>query len=178
MSACLRQFLTPAAWRQAQKDLRKPRKDARWGFHHLTLVLLAMTWCLGDSAPERFEMARGIVALCRPKRRRAGQTFPGFRKALVRLPVRPLVALSAAVRARLLVTFGTALRDGGFIPIGCDGSRQEAPRTDELLRRCHGFRLRNLCDRRPRHGLKTARGNRQRGRTACPDTAVRKGRLL
>jgi hypothetical protein len=135
MSACLRQFLTPAAWRQARRGLRKPRKDARWGVHHLTLVLLAMTWCLGDSAPERFEMARGIVAICRPKRRRAGRTFPGFQKALVRLPMRPLVALSAAVRARLLVTFGAALRDGGFIPIGCDGSRQEAPRTDELLRR-------------------------------------------
>ncbi len=135
MPACLRQFLTPAAWKQAQHGLRKPRKDTRWCFHHLTLVLLALTWCLGDNTAERFEMARGIVAICRPKRRRAGRTVQGFQKALTRLPMRPLVALSAAVRSRLLATFGEGLYRHGFIPIGCDGSRLECPRTDELLAR-------------------------------------------
>ena len=59
LPACLRHFLTPAAWRQARRGLRRPRKDARWGVHHLVLVLLAMTWSLGDSTPERFAMARG-----------------------------------------------------------------------------------------------------------------------
>lgn len=135
MPACLRQFLTPAAWRQARRGLRKPRRDARWDFHHLVLVLLAMTWSLGDSTPERFAMARGLVAICRPKRRRAGRTARGFQMALERLPMRPLVALAAAVRTRLRATLGDVLRDGGFIPIGCDGSRLECPRTDELLAR-------------------------------------------
>ena len=74
MTFCLRQFLTPQVWKQARRDMGKQRKDARWDFHHLILVLLAMTWSLGDSTPERFEMARGIVAICRPKRRRAGRT--------------------------------------------------------------------------------------------------------
>jgi hypothetical protein len=92
---CLRQFLTPSVWKQAQRGLRKSRTDARWSFHHLVLVLLAMTWSLGESSHERFAMARGIVAICRPKRRRAGQTAQGFQKALVRLPMRPLVALAA-----------------------------------------------------------------------------------
>jgi Transposase DDE domain len=135
LPACLRQFLTPAVWKQAQHGLRKPRKDARWNFHHLILVLLALTWSLGDSTPERFEMARGIVALCRPKRRRAGRTAVGFQKALVRLPLRPVVALAAAVRRRLLTTFGAAWVDAGWIPLGCDGSRLECPRNDELLAR-------------------------------------------
>lgn len=135
LPACLRQFLTPAAWRQAQGAMPKARKDTRWGLHHLVLVVLAMTWCLGDSTAERFEMARGIVTLCRPKRRRPGHTVQGFQKALVRLPMRPLAVLAGAVRRRLLATFGEALVEGGFIPIGCDGSRLECPRTDELLAR-------------------------------------------
>ena len=132
---CLRQFLTPQVWKQAQRGLRRPRKDARWNFHHLILVLLAMTWSIGESTPERFEMARGIVALCRPKRRRPGHTAQGFQKALVRLPMRPLVTLAAAVRRRLIVLLGDDLVQHGFIPLGCDGSRLECPRNDALLAR-------------------------------------------
>jgi len=135
LPACLRQFLTPAAWRQARRGMRPPRTDARWGFLHLMLVVLAMTWCLEDSTAERFEMARGLVALCRPKRRRAGRTVQGFQKALVRLPMRPLVALAAAVRRRILALLGDDLLVHGFIPLGCDGSRLECCRNDELLAR-------------------------------------------
>jgi hypothetical protein len=135
MAFCLRQFLTPQVWKQARRGLKKARKDARWDFHHLILVLLSMTWALGDSAPEKFEIARGIVAICRPKRRGAGRTPLGFQKALCRLPMRPLVALAGAVRDRLLSLLGEDLLHGGFIPLGCDGSRLECCRNDELLAR-------------------------------------------
>jgi hypothetical protein len=135
MASCLRQFLTPQVWKQARGGLKKPRKNARWDFHHLILVLLAMTWSLGDSTPERFEMARGIIAICRPKRRRAGQTAQGFQKALGRLPMRPLVALADALRGRLVALLGDDLSHGGFVPLGCDGSRLECCRNDELLAR-------------------------------------------
>jgi hypothetical protein len=135
VSFCLRQFLTPQVWKQAQRGLKKPRKDARWDFHHLILVTLAMTWSLGESTPERFEMARGIVALCRPKRRRAGQTAQGYQKALGRLPMRPLLILAGALRGRLISLLGDDLRHAGFIPLGCDGSRLECCRNDELLAR-------------------------------------------
>jgi hypothetical protein len=135
MASCLRQFLTPQVWKQARRGLRKTRKEARWDFHHLILVTLAMTWSLGDSTPERFEMARGIVAICRPKRRRAGSTALGFQKALCRLPMRPLFALAGALRHRLLSLLGDGLVYGGFIPLGCDGSRLECCRNDELLAR-------------------------------------------
>ena len=135
MAYCLRQFLTPQVWKQAQHGLKKPRKDARWDFHHLILVTLAMTWSLGESTPEKFEMARGIVAICRPKRRRAGQTAQGYQKALCRLPMRPLLALAGALRGRLVSLLGDDLLHGGFIPLGCDGSRLECCRNDELLAR-------------------------------------------
>jgi len=134
MASCLRQFLTPQLWKQARRGLKKQRIDARWNFHHLILVLLAMTWSLGDSTPERFAMARGIVAICRPKRRRAGRTAQGFQKALG-LPMRPLAALAAALRPRLLALLDADLVRDGFIPLGCDGSRLECPRNDELLGR-------------------------------------------
>ena len=135
LPACLRQFLTPAAWKQAHRGLPKPRKNTRWDPHNLILVVFAMTWCLGDSTAERFEMARGIVVLCRPKRHRPGRTSQGFQKALARLPLRPLVTLSDAIRGRILTLFGDRLREGGFIPIGCDGSRLECPRTETLRER-------------------------------------------
>jgi hypothetical protein len=135
MAFCLRQFLTPQVWKQARRGLKKPRKNARWDFHHLILVTLAMTWSLGDSTPEKFEMARGIVAICRPKRRRVGQTAQGFQKALCRLPMRPLLALAGALRGRLVSLLGDDLLHGGFIPLGCDGSRLECCRNDELLAR-------------------------------------------
>jgi Transposase DDE domain len=135
MASCLRQFLTPQVWKQARAGLKKQRKDARWDFHHLVLVTLAMTWSLGESTPEKFEMARGIVAICRPKRRRAGITSQGFQKALGRLPMRPLVALAGALRGRLISLLGDDLAYGGFIPLGCDGSRLECCRNDELLAR-------------------------------------------
>jgi hypothetical protein len=135
MAFCLRQFLTPRVWKQARGGLKRIRKDLRWDFHHLILVVLAMTWALGESSPERFEMARGIVAICRPKRRRAGRTALGFQKALCRLPMRPLVALAGALRSRLLALLGDDLLHGGFIPLGCDGSRLECCRNDELLAR-------------------------------------------
>jgi Transposase DDE domain len=135
MAFCLRQFLTPQVWKQARRGLKKTRKDARWDFHHLILVLLALTWSVGESTPEKFEMARGIVAICRPKRRRAGQTAQGFQKALCRLPMRPLLALAGALRGRLISLLGDDLLHAGFIPLGCDGSRLECCRNDELLAR-------------------------------------------
>jgi hypothetical protein len=135
MASCLRQFLTPQVWKQAQGGYKPPRKNSRWEFHHLILVLLAMTWSLGESTTERFEMARGIVLICRAKRRRAGKTAGGFQKALCRLPMRPLVALAAALRGRLIALLGDDLFYAGFIPLGCDGSRLECCCNDELLAR-------------------------------------------
>lgn len=135
LPACLRQCLTPAVWKQARRSLIGPRRETRGIFHHLILVTLAMTWSVGESTPERFEMARGIVALCRPKRRRAGDTPQGFQKALVRLPMRPLVAPAAALRQRIVRQLGHDLFVHGFIPLGCDGSRLECRRNDQPLAR-------------------------------------------
>src|ERR1700676_5714907 len=73
---CLRDFLTPALWKQAQKA-RPASRASRWKTQPLVLVLLFMTWTCGDSQPERFETAKAFCLVCLPKRRRPGRTIHG-----------------------------------------------------------------------------------------------------
>jgi hypothetical protein len=130
---CLREFLTPKTWKQAHRARHAPKQSPRWATQPLVLTLLVMTWCGGDSQPERFETAKAFVATCLPKRRRPGQTVQGFQKALAQLPVAVLRAVAAGVRRRLAALL--ELQTDGFVVLGCDGSRLECPRTEELERR-------------------------------------------
>ena len=133
-AACLRQFLTPALLKQARRAA-PPTRSCRWELYPLLLVLLTMTWCTGDSQPERFETAPAFyVALC-PKRRRPGDTAQGFHKTLARLPARVLRVLAAGVRQRLLLRFGGLLDTAGWKVFGCDGTALACPRTAELEQR-------------------------------------------
>jgi hypothetical protein len=130
---CLREFLTPDVWKQAHRGRKAKKKSPRWATQPLVLTLLVMTWCCGDSQPERFETAKAFVATCLPKRRRPGQTVQGFHKALAKLPLAVLRAVAAGVRRRLAAVLD--LQTEGFVVLGCDGSRLECPRTEELEQR-------------------------------------------
>lgn len=135
---CLRKFLTPALWKQAHQSVPRPktRPGTRWQLQPLLLTLLIMTWCTGDSQPERFETARAFYVALAPKRRRPGTSVAGFHKALARLPLVVLRTLAAGLRQQFLRLFGTALLTvDGFIPLGCDGSRLRCPRVAELEQR-------------------------------------------
>lgn len=130
----LRHFLTPAVWRQAHQA-RPRRRAPRWAPQPLVLVLLAITWCTGDSLPERFETAKAFVAVSLPKRRRPGQTVQGFQMALSRLPMAVLRAVAAGVRRCLPTALTAGWLVEGFVPLGCDGTRLECPRAAELEQR-------------------------------------------
>ena len=130
-----RDFLTPAVWKQAHRAVGSRRRPLRWALAALVLVTLTLTWCLGDSQAERFEAARAFCVVCRSKRRRPGQTAQGWQKALSRLPAAVLRAVAAGVRRRLAPWLQNHGRIEGFVPIGCDGSRLECPRTEELEKR-------------------------------------------
>jgi hypothetical protein len=132
---CLREFLTPALWKQAQFHRHGKRRSARWSTQPLILVLLLMTWCCGDSQPERFETAKAFCVVCLPKRRRPGQTVQGFQKALAKLPSRVLRVIAGGIRQVLSLRLASYWFDDGFIPMGCDGSRVECPRSVELEQR-------------------------------------------
>jgi hypothetical protein len=130
----MRKFLTPAVFKQV-RNASKRRKSPRWETHPLIYVLLLMTWCCGDSLPEKFEMARGFYVVCCPKRKRPGTSFAGFEKAVAKLPMPLLRALAAALRGRIETIFGSRWKVGNFVPFGCDGTRLACPRTAELEQR-------------------------------------------
>ena len=98
----IRELLTPAIWKQAAKARGCRRQSSRWKTQPLMLTLLVMTWCCGDSQAERFETAKGFVAVCLSKRRRPGHSVQGFQHALAKLPTRVVRAVAAGVRQRLL----------------------------------------------------------------------------
>jgi Transposase DDE domain len=131
---CLGYFLTPQVWKQAQRAV--PRRRAwRWQTRPLLFILLCLTWCAGDSLPERFATARAFYVALHQRRRRPGKTFAGFDQALGKLPMPVLRAVATAVRGRLAQVFAQRLWVDGFIPLGCDGSRLACPRSEELERR-------------------------------------------
>lgn len=130
----LRLFLVPAIWKQGHQAHTRLHRRCSWDIQPLVLVLLSLTWATGHSQEERFETARGFCVSLLPKRRRPGQTHAGFLKALARLPMPVLFALAQGIRSRIFTLLASVLAKDGFIPIGCDGSRLECPRTEELER--------------------------------------------
>jgi hypothetical protein len=131
---CFGYFLTPQVWKQAQQAARGCRA-LRWQAQPLIFVLLVMTWCAGESLPERFETARAFYVALHQRRRRPGKTFAGFEKALGKVPLAVLRVVAGAVRQRIALVFAERFRVDGFIPLGCDGSRLACPRSAELERR-------------------------------------------
>lgn len=133
----LAQFLTPQVWKQVHQAWRPTQAASRWTVQPLFWVLLTMTWCCGDSEGERFASARAFYVSCHQKQRRPGQTLQGFQMALARLPMRVLRALASALRQQFAQLFVDAFRigTGGYVPLGCDGSRLECPRAEELQAR-------------------------------------------
>jgi Transposase DDE domain len=130
----LRYFLAPALFRQLYRRFSRYR-NRRWALQPLLFTVLCMTWCLGDSQPERFETARAFYVVVHPKRRRPGKSFQGFQKALKAVPCSLLRVVADLLRKQLLRRFGSLLHTDGWFVLGCDGTRLRAPRCEELEQR-------------------------------------------
>lgn len=131
----LSQFLTPQVWKQAHQACARDHSALRWRLKPLLWVLLSMAWCCGDSQDERFATARAVYVAAHQRERRPGKTLAGFLKALGELPSPVLRALARVLREQLGDTFVEALRINGLLPIACDGSRVECPRSEQLQQR-------------------------------------------
>ena len=133
-ASCSRDFLSPSFFRQVYQVIIRGR-SRRWELQPLLFVLLCMTWCSGDSQPERFETARACYVALHPKRRRPGKTVQGFDKALLALPCSVLHTVARLFRKQILARFGSLMTTDGWLVLGCDGSRIRTPRTVELEKR-------------------------------------------
>jgi hypothetical protein len=131
----LHQFLTPQVWKQAHQAWRATYAPPRWTLQPLVWVLLTLTWCPGQSQEERFAAARAVYVAEHQRTRRPGTSLAGFLTALSKLPMPVLRVLAQGVRQRLAALWSEALRVGGWLPLACDGSRLECPRSAELQQR-------------------------------------------
>jgi len=131
----MRQFITPAVWKHLKQVASQHgcRKVMRWNLQPLIMIAAIMTWCAGETDADRFVMSRSFyVQIHSPKRQRPGETFSGFCKAMLRLPMPVWWAFCDAVRSRVFHLLADRMTMEGWLPLGCDGSRMECPRTPEL----------------------------------------------
>ena len=112
-----------------------PYAPPRWALQPLVWVLLTMTWGTGQSQEERFAAARAVYVAHHQRARRPGTTLAGFLAALAKLPLPVLRVLARGVRQRLGALWVESLRVGGWVPLACDGTRLECPRSAELQQR-------------------------------------------
>lgn len=134
-SEILSQFLTPSVWKQAHQAWHPKITPHRWTLGPLIWGLLSITWCCGNSVEERFATARAVYVACHSKSRRPGDSLASFLAALERLPMAVLYALAHALRQKFAERFVEPLRINGWVPLACDGTRLECPRSEELERR-------------------------------------------
>lgn len=135
LGAALTHFLTPQVWKQAHQAWPTRSAPSRWTLQPLVWVLVTMSWCTGQSQEERFATAGAVYVAQHQHARRPGTTLAGFLTALAKLPLPVLRALAHGVRQRLGALWVESLRVGGWVPLACDGSRVECPRSAELQQR-------------------------------------------
>jgi hypothetical protein len=128
----LQQFLTPQVFKQGHQAWQKPHSRCSWCLKPILWVLLLMTWGQGDSQAERFLAARAFFVAKHQHEKRPGATWEGFLQALRRLPIPVFRALAAGLRDQIGSHWIDQLRIGGWLPMGCDGSRLECPRAAAL----------------------------------------------
>jgi hypothetical protein len=133
--AAVANWLTPQVWKMARQADPRKREAQRWKIHPLVMVCVLVTWTAGDSEAERFASARAFYVARHRREKRPGQSFQGFQQALSKLPLAVLHALFKGLRCRLTQLYSRVWYHDDFVPIACDGSRLECPRSAELEKR-------------------------------------------
>jgi len=131
----LHQFLTPQVYKQGHQAWLGKYVKCSWSLKAILWVLLLMTWGKGDSEQERFLHAWNFYVSKHRHEKRPGATWEGFCQAVRRMPMPVFRALAQGLRQQIGARWLDELRIGGWLPIGCDGSRLECPRTQALEKR-------------------------------------------
>lgn len=105
---------------------------AGWSALALCLCSVLMSWDPAPTLAQRFESALAVLDAALPRRRRTPRTYQGFIKALAARGRELPAMLASHLRTLTERAAGRAWRvggEGGFVPIGVDGSKFDAPRT-------------------------------------------------
>jgi hypothetical protein len=102
----------------------------RWTLATLTYTAVLMSWEDGGGLGSRFEAALSSVDAMLRSRRRAGRTYQGFIKALVRWSPRLLRRVEGRLRESVRQTAGAAWETFGWVVMGADGTKTATPRTE------------------------------------------------
>lgn len=120
--------------------LRSADKRRRWTNRLLAIMAVLMSWRSEPLLTDGFESCWQTLTDLYPTRRRAGHSYEGFRKALLRRSGDLLEAVIAALRTAMPAVAGGYWTIGGWLVMGVDGSRVNCPRTaaNEAAFRCAG----------------------------------------
>ncbi len=131
----LHHYLTAEVFKKGHQAWQTYHYECSWSLKAIVEVLLLMTWDTGDSEAERFQKARAYYVSGHQHEKRPGATSEGFQEALCRVPIPVFRALAAGLRSELGRQRLDGWRINGWLPMGCDGSRLETPRTAHLEKR-------------------------------------------
>jgi len=101
----------------------------RWSAKYIVLAWIVMGWSLQGQLTERFREACQFLGRCFARRRRPGESYQGLTKATGRVGPDVFHRFWACLWPTIPQRLGQAWTWFGWIVMGVDGSRIDAPRT-------------------------------------------------
>lgn len=104
-----------------------------WSLRSLATMALVWSWGGEEGLHRRFQRGREVLDGLAP-RKRCGRTYQGFIKVLGKWSARLRLILAVRLRERMQSIAGADWAVHGWTVMAVDGTRVEAPRTDDNLR--------------------------------------------
>ena len=118
------------------EDSEDPR--VRWSAKYIVMAWMVMGWSVQGQLTERFREACEFLGRCFARRRRPGESYQGLTKATRRVGLHVFHRFWECLRPTIPKRLGQTWTWFGWIVMGVDGSRIDAPRTrrnEKALRR-------------------------------------------
>ena len=131
-SGLLKRILTSAAWRSLGEGQPRDGNQARagWTLKYLVVLSLCIGWSVKRRLTQRFCEARQIAEALYPSDKPLPASYQGFFKQLCKAGVGMLHSVLVTLRDQARSYVGRHWSVHNWIPLGVDGSRIEAPRTE------------------------------------------------